>query len=349
MRARADLQLRRRSTAAISLAFITLAGLGAGNRALAQSAEAEALFNDGSKLMASGKLAAACDAFEASNRVEPRAGTLIRLGECREQNQQLASAWSAYKDALTRVKDPRKREVASAKAAALEPRLSYLTVSVSDESRIDGLTLTRDGKAFDAMLWNRALPVDGGDYIIAGRAPGHEEWQTSAHVPVERAKVSVEVPKFKEMIKLIPTPAAPLAPPASVALPAAPPADHVPANGRFTTRRKVAIGVAGVGLAAGITGLILGASGKADQDDAFKRCPNPATPCDQADQSNALIKSSHRRSLEANVAFGVAAAGVIGAAVLWFTGAPGAESQKRVTVVPHTAPGELGVVVLGRF
>jgi len=47
--------------------------------------------------MAEGKLAQACQAFEASNRVEPTAGTLILLGECREQNQQLASAWSAYK------------------------------------------------------------------------------------------------------------------------------------------------------------------------------------------------------------------------------------------------------------
>jgi hypothetical protein len=349
MRARLDLQHRRRSIAATSVALLTLVtllGLGAGNRALAQSAEAEALFNDGSKLMAAGKLAAACDAFEASNRVEPRAGTLIRLGECREQNQQLASAWSAYKDALTRVKDPRKREVASAKAAALEPRLSYLTVSVSDESRIDGLTLTRDGKSFDAMLWNRALPVDGGDYVIAGRAPGHEAWQTTAHVPVELAKVSVEVPKFKEIVKLT---AAPTPPPASAAPSVGSAADRGPEERGVTIRRKLAIGVAGVGLATGITGLIVGASGKADQDHAFELCPVPAMSCDHADQANALIKSSHRRSLEANVAFGVAAAAAIGAAVLWITGAPGAESPRRVTLVPHTAPGELGVVMLGRF
>src|SRR5689334_4104980 len=61
------------------------------NRAHAQSAEAEKLFNDGNKLMDAGKLAEACAAFEASNRAEPRAGALIRLGECREKTQQLAS------------------------------------------------------------------------------------------------------------------------------------------------------------------------------------------------------------------------------------------------------------------
>ncbi len=223
MTTRLDLRRRSKSIATTSVAFIIIfvvvVVIGNG-RAHAQSAEAEALFNDGNRLMAEGKLAQACEAFEASNRAEPRAGTLILLGECREQNQQLASAWSAYKEALTRVKDPRYRDFAKTRATALESRLSYLTVSVPEESRIDDLTLTRNGKSFDSLLWNRALPVDGGDYIIAGGAPGHEEWQTTAHVPAEGAKVSVEVPKFKELSELIspPPPApTPLPEPSSIA------------------------------------------------------------------------------------------------------------------------------------
>src|SRR5262249_29256223 len=96
----------------------------------AQSAEAEALFTEADKLMKAGETARACEAFEGSNRLEPRAGTLIRLGECRERTGELASAWSAYKDALTRVRDPKKRSIASARLAAIEPRLAYLTVAV---------------------------------------------------------------------------------------------------------------------------------------------------------------------------------------------------------------------------
>jgi hypothetical protein len=344
MRARLDLQRRRSTIVATSIAVTLLVG---GGRAHAQSAEAEGLFNDGNKLMTEGKLAPACDAFEASNRVEPRAGTLIRLGECREQNQQLASAWSAYKDALTRVKDPRKREVATAKARALESRLSYLTVSVSDERRIDGLTLTRNGKSVDPMLWNRALAVDGGDYVIAGRVPGHEEWQTTAHVPVEGAKVSVEVPKLKELSKLTSSP-----PPApSLLSSVTEPADHdvVRSKGMFTTRRKIAIGVAGASVIGVVVGAVLGASAKGKQNDAFKLCPEPATPCTEADQSNALLKASHSRALEANIAFGLGAAAAVGAGVLWFTGAPDGENPRHVSVVPSVVPGETGVVVMGRF
>ena len=322
--------------------------------AYAQSAEAEGLFDDGNKLLAEGKLAAACDAFDASNRVEPRAGTLIQLGECRERNHQLASAWSAYKDALTRVKDPRKRELAAAKATSLEGRLSYLTVSVSDESRVDGLTLTRNGKPLDPTLWNRALPVDGGDYIIAGRATGHEEWQTTAHVPVESAKVSIEVPKFKELSKLTlpPTPTTTMASrPQSATTAVAEHAERedVVPRGTFTTKRKVALGVAGASLIAVVSGALLGESAKRAQNDAFARCPDPAMPCTQADQSNALIKSSHGRALEANVAFGIAAATALTAGVLWVTGAPDRESPRRIGVIPGLAPGGTGIYVVGRF
>src|ERR1041385_4972635 len=72
----------------------------------AQSAQAEAMFGEGDRLMAAGKIVDACAAFEASNNLAPGAGTLIRLGQCREQNHEIASAWAAYKSALARVKDP---------------------------------------------------------------------------------------------------------------------------------------------------------------------------------------------------------------------------------------------------
>src|SRR5262245_45251859 len=79
--------LPRRWTGAISM---TLGVVFLSRSAYAQSADAEALFEQGNQLMADGKLGQSCDSFEASNQIEPRAGTLIRLGECREQNQQFA-------------------------------------------------------------------------------------------------------------------------------------------------------------------------------------------------------------------------------------------------------------------
>jgi serine/threonine protein kinase len=83
--------------------------------------------------------------------------------------------------------------------------------------------------------------------------------------------------------------------------------------------------------------------------EAFQLCPVPAMPCARADESNALIKSSHSKALEANLAFGVAAAAAIGAGVLWFTGSPHAEEPRRVSVAPSVTPGQLGLTVGGRF
>jgi hypothetical protein len=351
MRSRRDLQ-RRSSIAATSAAVIGIAVfLVGGGRARAQSAEAEALFEDGNRLMHDGRFAEACEAFEASNRIEPRAGTLIWLGDCRVQNHQLASAWSAYRDALTRVKNPDKLRVAMKRAAEIERRLSYLTVSVPDASQLDGLVLTRDGKPFDPILWNRELPVDGGDYVIAGRAPDHEDWQDTAHVPIEGARITIKVPRLGERMKPIAAPpsppSSPLAslPPRTEAL--GPPA--APAPGMFTLRRKIAIGAAGISVAAVVVGAVVGESSRTKTNDAFKLCPDPAMTCVHADQANALIESSRRRSLEANIAFGAGAVAAIAAGVLWLTGAPDTESPRRVGVVPRVAPGEAALVIQTRF
>lgn len=359
----------RLTIALISTTFSVISGTGS---ARAQSAEAESLFGDGNKLMAVGKLAEACAAFEASNRIESRAGTLLRLGECRENNRQLASAWSAYKDARNLAVDPRKRKLATTRIAALEPRLSNLTVTVSEQDRAPGLVLTRNGMEFEPMLWNRALPVDGGDYVLAAEAPGYEAWQKTIHVPVEGAKLSVEVLPLTKASAEEPPPALtssnspvhdqPSAPlqtvtkvSSSPVLSPMPPRieRHAPGTTQsrslFTMRRKIAISVWAVSVIGVTTGSVLGTLAKAKQNDAFTRCPDPVMPCKQAEQANELIQSSHRQALEANVAFIIASAAVIGAGVLWFTGAPDDENTTRVGIFPSLAPGGMNISLMGRL
>jgi len=225
MRTHQNLIIRRLTLVAIGIASGMLFSV---RPAHAQSAEAESLFAEGGKLMANGQFAKACAAFEASNRIEPRAGTLLRLGECRERNQQLASAWSAYKDALGLATDPRKRQFATTKIAALEPRLSYLTVAVSSQARISDLAIARNDKPFDPALWNRALPVDGGDYVVTARSSGYATWQKTVHLAFEGAKLSVDVPMLTKVSRApvpeAPRPPTPSSPPATSPAPSSPPA-----------------------------------------------------------------------------------------------------------------------------
>src|SRR5262245_36758792 len=109
----------------------------------AQSVEAEVLFRDGKKLMKEGKLAEACDKFEASDRLESSVGTLLNLADCREKNGQLASAWIAFRKAATVAKqagnDAKREAEARRRASALEGKLSYLTIAVPEGSRVAGL------------------------------------------------------------------------------------------------------------------------------------------------------------------------------------------------------------------
>jgi tetratricopeptide (TPR) repeat protein len=329
----------RTMTPALALLVAALAG----GTAAAQNADAEALFSEAERLETSGQLDQACDAFEASNRIEPRAGTMIRLGQCREKQGRLASAWSAYKDSLTRVKDPKKKAVAEAKVKELEPRLSYLTVLVPDESRVDGLVIKRNGAVLDPMLWNRAAPVDGGSYTISGEAPGHEPWTTSVQVEAEKAKASVEVPKFKELRKLVD----PATPP--VGEPEDDDAIVTDEPGMFTTKRKIALGLGGAGVVAAAAGVFLGLGAKDLSDQAFELCPDASTPCNDAAEAQDLNDRANDRALYANVAFGVAGAAVIGAAVLWFTGAPSPEESGGLAIQPRVGNGAASLDLSWRF
>jgi hypothetical protein len=320
--------MQTRQVRALQIA-VSIAAISLGARTVhAQAAEAEAMFSEGVKAMDAGNFAEACAAFEASNNLDPRAGTLLRLAECREKTHQLASAWTAYKDALARAKDPRKHDAAAAKVAELEPKLSHVTIVVTDP-RIDGLHITRDGKPVDAVTWGRALPVDGGTYKLVATAPGRVEWTTTLEVPAEGGNVEARVPTLAAIaVKLVPAPHV-------VAH------DDTPSRPRFTPRRKLAIGAAAGGAATLLAGITLGVIGKGKHDDAFKLCPDPSMPCADAARATSLAGSAHRYAIAADVMFGLAAAGSIAAGVLWFTG--NAESPTRIAVTPG------GLAVMGRF
>ena len=167
------------------------------------SAEAEKFFRDGQRLIAEGKIAAACEAFEVSQRREPALSTLLNLGDCRERNQQYASAWGHFINVARLARQARSEpsavaihDVAVARAGALEGRLSYLIVNVADLARIDGLLVTRNGVPLESDLWNRDLPVDGARYVIEAKAPGYEPWSTTVTIENANDKRSVNVPRF---------------------------------------------------------------------------------------------------------------------------------------------------------
>jgi hypothetical protein len=332
--------------------FTWLVALAVASTAVAQtSTDAEALFRDGKALMQRGRIAEACEAFEASQRVEPTVPTLMNLADCREKNQQLVAAWGHFLQAARMTHgDPGRRaahDTARQRAAALEPRLSRLVVAVPDQSRVDGLVVLRNGVELDPAMWNRALPVDGGEYEIVGKAPGREPWSARVTVAAERDHRSVEVPRFEALPATLPAPSAP--PPAPATPSGA--AEHAELTGddappTITGRRRIALAVAaGAVLAAG-TGAFFAVRSQSLDQDSLDLCPDGVCPAGKSAEAQDLNDRARRAALGANVAFGVAAAAAIGAGVLWLRGAP--PSDEGLAIHP-TLGAVTGVAIETRF
>jgi hypothetical protein len=279
-----------------------------------------------------------------------------------------------------------KLRVANGKPAALGVELvelpSRLTVRVAQaDARI-----TLDDKPFDP-----SLPLDAGSHRLRVTLAGHrdERREIEAHEgkPIELEVSLVPlVPIHVEPAdaalaldgKLVtPEDGTLVIPPgghtlvarrrgyldASVQVPAERPTDYklavtlavipppVIVPSRFTPRRKVAIAVGGLGVAAGVVGAVLGVRSRQADHDAFKLCPSPTEPCAAATQADDLNELGRSRALQANIAFGVASGAAVAAAILWLTGSPEsspAPASRSLAVTPRI--GEVsGVDVLVRF
>lgn len=192
-----------------------------------------------------------------------------------------------------------------------------LTPLVPIQVEPPGAQLVLDDKP--AAIEGGGIAVSPGPHVLVARAQGFREGRVE--IPAERAA------DYKLSVELVRIP-----------LVAAPPAHP----GRFTTRRKIALAAGGVGLLAATGGVVLGLSSRQLDHDAFALCPSASTPCAKAREANDLNRRGQSRAHQANIAYGVAGAAAVAAAILWFTGAPespGANPpEPRVAITPHLGP-----------
>ena len=158
-----------------------------------ETAAAQALFDEGRRLMTEGNFAAACPKLESSQKLDPGAGTLLNLATCYEKNGQTASAWVTYQDAAAASgeRHPDWAERARAGAAALAPILSRLTVTVP--TKVDGLEIRRDGSVLDDATWGAPIPVDPGPHVIEASAPGKTAFRRTIDVAPGGARATIVV------------------------------------------------------------------------------------------------------------------------------------------------------------
>jgi serine/threonine-protein kinase len=244
-------------------------------------AAAEALFDEGKKLLDQNRTAEACQRFEASQKLDAGVGTLLFLADCYERTDRFASAWATFREAAAMAKtaaDDKREKIARGRADSLEGKLFKLTVAAQEP--LPGLVIKRDGETIEQSVWGVALPVDAGSHTIEASAPGYVTFTRKVDVPKTSGAETVVVPKLEKDTAPPPTTTAP--PTASP--PVAPPPQPPPPPPRDERGNGLLIGglvVGGLGVVGlAVTGALAGVatSKYAEGDDSCEGtvCSDPA-------------------------------------------------------------------------
>jgi hypothetical protein len=318
---------------------------GARAQSAADPVAARTLFQDARKLMAHGKYEQACPKLEQSLNLDLGIGTMFNLADCWEHVGRTASAWSQFLDAASAAKNAGqagREKVARERAAALEPHLSRLTITVAVAP--PGLEVHDGPRSVAAPLFGTAVPVDPGAHTIEAKAPGKKPWQGVVQVADGGAQVAVAVPPLATDEVAPPVPATLAAGSGGPKAKAAPTAESAPATaGVQRPAGWITAGLGVAGLAVG-TGFALAANSKNGQ--AKGLCPTLS--CSQADfdRHTSLVNDARSALTISYVAFAAGGAALLGGMALVLT-APG--NPDPLTVGPIVGLDRVGVALDGKW
>jgi hypothetical protein len=308
-------------------------------------AAARALFEDGRRLLQNGKYEEACRRLEAASKLYASPGILLNLGDCYEKLGRSASAWTEFGEAAavaTRAHHSDQVSEAKRRQAAIEPKLTRLTIRVTGEAT--SVTVTRDKTDLSSEAWGEAIPVDPGTHEIHAEAPGHEPWTTSVVVSTAGQTVTVEVPALAASPMPSPGPSVHEAPQPAAATPEAVSLETPPARPR---PHVVDWALVGGGVAVGVAGGVLWGLG-ATRARTASDADTSTEPKNQAAQSDYRSARTLYCIGIGGVAVGAAVATV--GAVLLVGGRAGPKlAMGTIQASPWVVPGSGGLQVKGSF
>jgi hypothetical protein len=279
--------------------------------AAAEPNAADATFQRGRDLMEQKQYAAACDAFEQSQRLDPEPGTLFNLADCEVQLGKLATAWAHYRELERNDTNEERRQASAQLAAQLAPRVPKLVIVVPPKPA--KLHVQLDGTDVTALVGVQ-IPIDLGDHAVAAGAPGFRDASATAQIHDEGKVVRVT-------LRLDPLDAG--------EAPAEQPAMAAPAT---NLRRRIGIIGTWSGAGTAVAGLVVGTFAWTTW--------HRATNCNDASCDRVSLSHDARVLGDVSTALVVVGLAAAGAGVyLWKT------SESAAQVVPDRA----GVAIVGRF
>ena len=343
----------RRAACSFAIAFSMLF---LPSQALAQTssekaASAQALFDEGLRLMNAGQPASACPKFAASQKLDPGMGTRFRLAECYEKVGKTASAWALFieiSDEARGAKRSDREKIARKRADDLAPKLARMTVVVAPGlANLAGLEVRRDGTVLEKAVWDAPMPIDPGEHLLTATAPGKTTWKSEPVVAQASKTVEVTIPRLEDE---------PKAPVLAAVVPVVAPA--------VVEKRSVvpAVVLGGVALvAAGVGGALFAVSGSkktsamnlaTNIDKAGDRCSlvekNTNPQCDELISTARAVDTFHDAAIGLFVGAGVAGA----VAVVYLLLPPPAAKKAPVLglqATPIVGSGQAGLLLSGAF
>lgn len=315
--------------------------------ASASTDPAQALFDAGLADMEAGRVEKACPAIEASQRMDPRPGTLFTLAECEAQRGRAATAIRYYAEYLGLYKNftPAKKNEQRDRAKTCEEQLRKLDLLAPKLTIVivagggPDVIVKRDGEIVADLSLGTALAVDPGDHVITAQAPdGPESSVRVALAPGESKRVDLRVQHATPAVTATFTATtAPVKPPN--------PAD-LQRPWRIGTFSAGALGLAGI-----VTGIVTGAVATGLRAEAAKECHLQSGQQKCSEKGLAIVEQLRPYATASTIAF---AAGGLGLAVglTLFIATPRVPGPTppvgpaQTTVLPY---GEIGVDVGGKF
>jgi hypothetical protein len=336
---------------AVARAVLALVVAAAGPARAQDRATAQALFDEGKKLVDKGDFAAACPKFEASLAAETKLGTRLALGACYQKVGRTASAWAAFKDAAAMASRIGPAEAAREKyaidqAAALEKSLSRLVIAVTKP--VPGLVVKRNDQIVPEASLGVAVPVDPGSYRIRALADDYEPFTQTVKVD-KQPTTTVTVPELKRIETSVTPPVVP--PPTTPPVrPVEPPPVTPPAPTEAPestpTLRYVGYGVGAAGVALVGVGVVFGLSAKSKWSDAQDMCTGSTEPLQCTKDGVALHDDAVSAATISTITTIAGVAMIGGGVAMIILGKP---ERRSVALRPMLGPNVAGVAVGGGF
>lgn len=320
------------------------------------AAIAEQLFDEGRVLMRAGRWAQACPRFDASQRIDPALGAQLNLATCYERMGRLARAWGLYREAIDlarKTDDVTRHDYAQRHAAALEPRLARLTITLPTELPA-AFTVRWDGSPIPPNMLGIGLYADPGQHEILIVAPGFETVTKTvtlvggtAEIIAIPALVASPAPGYEPstLSSTDPTPDLVVASYRPPVLPA-----PIRPDDRSSSRRYLAIGLGTAGLATAGVGLWFGMKARSSYRQAKELCGEQLI-CDNAadfETGKRLIRDTRSGAITSTLLVASGGAMVVGGVIALLV-TPRTGERASAQIVPLLNDHGAGLAVVGRL